>query len=97
MILAGCSQDADPETKEEPGSDPLVRTALTLYKQQCASCHGGGLKGRVGPNLRRIGARMSQEEIAAKITDGGGGMPAFKQELSTDEIGMLTEWLAAKR
>ncbi|WP_042160742.1 c-type cytochrome [Paenibacillus gorillae] len=70
-------------------------TAETLYKNQCLSCHGTDLEGsQSGTNLQHIGSTMSEEQIAAIITNGKGGMPAFGRRLSESEIQSLAKWLS---
>jgi cytochrome c551 len=71
----------------------------TQYKQNCISCHGGTLEGRVGPatNLQKVGSRLSKERIAKQITNGGNGMPAFGSKLKPEEADALAEWLAGKK
>ncbi|PZE20736.1 c-type cytochrome [Paenibacillus xerothermodurans] len=65
-----------------------------LYRQNCATCHGAELRGRV--NLERVGARLSAEQIASMIANGGRGMPAFGGRLTAEEINALA-WLAAHK
>ncbi|UUZ90906.1 cytochrome c [Paenibacillus sp. P25] len=69
-----------------------------LYKQTCISCHGGNLEGRVGPatNLQKVGTKLSKEQIAKQIANGGGGMPAFGTKLKPEEVEALAAWLAEK-
>ena len=43
-----------------------------------------GSSGSVGPNLDDL--QPSQEQVAAKVRVGGGGMPAFEGQLSDQEI-----------
>lgn len=53
----------------------------------CGGCHtlqAAGTSGTTGPNLDD--AQPSYEEARKQIENGGGGMPAFKDQLSEDEI-----------
>ena len=53
----------------------------------CGGCHTfepAGSSGTVGPNLDD--ADVSFDAAVAQITDGGGGMPAFGDRLSEEEI-----------
>jgi mono/diheme cytochrome c family protein len=53
----------------------------------CGGCHAladAGATGAVGPNLDDV--KPSQEQVAAKVAAGGGGMPAFAGQLSPEEI-----------
>lgn len=83
----------------QAGGDALLASAPSdiqeIYKQNCVSCHGAELEGRVGgnSNLQQVGARKSHEEIANMIINGGGGMRAFKGVLSDEQITGLADWL----
>ncbi|MFC0213420.1 c-type cytochrome [Paenibacillus chartarius] len=82
------------------GGGPLAQAGepvQTLYKASCASCHGVDLTGRAGPvtNIQHVGGKLTQEQIAAQITNGRGNMPAFGGKLKPDEITALAAWLAS--
>jgi len=84
-------------TAPAPGGTVAAADAEALYKSKCVACHAADLHGGVGPNLQAVGSRMSPDDIAAKIANGGGGMTAFKSVLTDDEIRSLSDWLAAKK
>jgi cytochrome c551 len=73
--------------------------AEAVVKQNCISCHGDTLDGKGSPNknLQKVGARLTKEQIAAQITNGGGGMSALGKVLSAEEINAVAEWLAQKK
>jgi cytochrome c551 len=48
-------------------------------------------------NLQKVGGKLTRDQIAAKIQNGGNGMPAFKSTLKADQINALADWLAAKK
>lgn len=58
-----------------------TNTGLTLYRQQCASCHRPDLRGTPPefPSLVDIGSRRKESDIASVIRKGAGRMPAFSQ------------------
>ncbi|WP_019535253.1 c-type cytochrome [Paenibacillus ginsengihumi] len=68
-----------------------------VYRQNCMSCHGNELQGKVGPSLQTVGSRMSEEEIIQVIRDGKGGMPAYGKRLSEEEISSVASWLAEQQ
>lgn len=90
----GADNDAD-----GAGGEVDAAAAEALYKQNCLSCHGDNLEGRLGgnTNLTQVGGKMSQEEIAAIIRDGRNGMPSFKNSLSDSDVNTLAAWLATKK
>lgn len=68
--------------------------AVALYKSQCLSCHAVDLSGRVGPNLKDVGTRLSEDPIVDIVTDGYKGMPSYKKILEESEIRSIAVWLA---
>jgi mono/diheme cytochrome c family protein len=86
-----------PSSPAAPSGTVDEAAAMDLYKSNCLSCHGDKLQGQVGPALTNVAASMTQDQIAAQIQNGGGGMPPFKGTLSDDQIATLASWLAAKK
>jgi cytochrome c551 len=74
------------EGKEEAGGgDPA--TGTTVFAENCAGCHGeDGLGGPGGPDLTTMPLAQTEEGTVEQVTNGGGGMPAFGEELSEEEI-----------
>ncbi len=46
-----------------------------VYAESCASCHGAGGRGGIGPNLHD--SRLNRASLQAVIQNGKGSMPAF--------------------
>ncbi len=70
--------------------------------QQCAVCHnadstdkkmGPGLKGLFGKEKMNNGKKPTEENVRAKIDEGGNGMPAYKDMLSDEEKDDLIAYL----
>ncbi|MCP3772890.1 cytochrome c [Paenibacillus sp. MZ04-78.2] len=103
LLLAGITTACGGHKSGAPANAPSktvageASNAAAIYKANCVSCHGTDLSGKVGPNLQKTGAKLSQEQITAKIQNGGGGMPSYKNTLKEPEIQALTEWLSAKK
>ncbi|MFS0674214.1 c-type cytochrome [Ornithinibacillus sp. 179-J 7C1 HS] len=75
-----------------------VASAESIYEANCAACHGANLAGGAGADLTQIGAEYSSEELHDIIANGkDGGMPAFSDRLSDEEIQTLSDWLAEKK
>ena len=75
---------------------PDAAAASATFKSKCAMCHGPeGAGSEVGkslnvPDLRsQTVQKLSDAEITQVITNGKGGMPAFKDSLSEDQIHSL--------
>ena len=79
----------------------LVKTvpagdADKIYTQKCSSCHGVELEGSGHfPDISKVGARMSQEEIESTILDGKGAMPP--RLIEGEQATAVAEWLSEKK
>lgn len=72
-----------------PPSDPKQ-----LFTQSCGSCHvlaDAGTSGTIGPSLDQT--KPSLDRAIEQITSGGGGMPAFGDQLSEEQIRALAEYV----
>ena len=61
----------------------------------CKNCHtldAAGSTGTTGPNLDE--AQPSFDEAVEQVTNGGGGMPAFKGDLSEEQIRDVAAFVA---
>lgn len=96
--------NASTPTSAATPADPLA-DARRQFSQggTCARCHGetgeGGEfdvdgKKMKAPNLKTGHAlKMSDDQIAKKIANGGDGMPAFGKRLTPDQINALTRFI----
>ncbi|PFR26117.1 cytochrome C [Bacillus cereus] len=66
-----------------------------IVKQSCASCHGDQLQGAVGPNLQKVGGKLSKDEIKEVIVKGKGNMPP--NLIPVDQASKVADWLAKKK
>ena len=67
--------------------DPVAGKEVFLGTAGCAGCHtlsDAGSTGTIGPNLDA--AQPTSERVVAQVTNGGGGMPAFGDSLSEEQI-----------
>jgi mono/diheme cytochrome c family protein len=82
------------------GDDSSTTTGGTangeaLFSENCASCHtlaAANASGKVKPNLDQL--EPSKSVVVKKVTNGGGGMPAFGGRLSTAQIEAIAEYVA---
>jgi quinohemoprotein ethanol dehydrogenase len=84
------------ETPEEPTDsgegDPVAGEEVFL--DSCAGCHGvNGLGGNGGPTLADA---SNVERVVAQVTNGGSGMPAFKDTLSTQQINDVAAYVTER-
>jgi mono/diheme cytochrome c family protein len=90
-IAEPAAPSAPAETVAEPGTavegDATAGKAVFTGASGCAGCHtlaAAEAEGTVGPNLDE--AKPEHDLIVDRVTNGRGGMPAFKGRLSESEI-----------
>ncbi|MET3317729.1 UNVERIFIED_ORG: cytochrome c551 [Peribacillus simplex] len=97
LALAACGGNDD-NADNEPANDQNETTtvdagdAAKIYENKCSSCHAVNLEGGVGPNLTKVGSRLSKDEIEQVIAKGQGAMP--KGIIQGTEASKVAEWLA---
>jgi mono/diheme cytochrome c family protein len=68
-----------------PGGE--AEKGAVVFSEQCSVCHGAtGRGGNGGPDLTTMPLAQSEKGAIQQVTNGGGGMPAFKGTLSEEEI-----------
>ena len=66
----------------------------TVFAANCSGCHGGnGTGGNGGPDLSSV---TSMSEAIAQVTNGGGGMPAFGDQLTKQQISDVAAYVTEK-
>ena len=66
-----------------------------IFGQKCSGCHGGDGSGGIGPRLaggRVVADFPDPQQQIAFVTNGRGGMPAFGQRLSPEEIAAVVDY-----
>lgn len=69
-----------------------------VFAASCGGCHtleAAGTTGTTGPNLDE--SQTSLEEAIRQIANGGGGMPAFQDDLGEEQVRALAEYVVANR
>jgi menaquinol-cytochrome c reductase cytochrome b/c subunit len=97
--LAGCDEGGDPTTIDVDTDNPRGRDVAA--SSGCLGCHRIGDDGNTGPgpDLTRIGARMSRDEIAGLLVNPRAPMPSYAR-LRDDEprnFEALVDFLAGLR
>jgi mono/diheme cytochrome c family protein len=62
----------------------------------CGGCHtlsAAGTSGTIGPDLDSLAP--TTEQVVTQVTNGGGAMPAFKDDLSPEEIQAVAEYVSS--
>ncbi len=88
---------------DDSSESPMATGATTggaangeaLFSENCSSCHtlaAANAGGKVEPNLDQV--KPSKDVVVKKVTNGGGGMPAFGGRLSTAQIEAIADYVA---
>lgn len=81
---------------EDSGDTVDAKAAETVFKNNCAKCHGGDLGGGMGPSLQEVGSEYSADEIVDIIHNGKGGMPKQGQ-VADEDAQLVANWLATMK
>jgi mono/diheme cytochrome c family protein len=90
--VAGLGGDGGPP---KPGGGGDAAGGKALFAANCAGCHtlaDAGASGEVGPNLDDT--QPARDLVLDRVTNGRGGMPAFKGKLTEQEIAELAGYVS---
>ena len=89
-LAAGCGGG------ESPAEPTTIQAGARVFKEAgCGTCHilaAAGSGGQVGPNLDEL--RPDADTVARQVREGGGGMPAYANRLSEENISALAAYVA---
>jgi cytochrome c6 len=84
FIIASCTK------KSAPSGGTAAIDSAEIFSKHCAHCHGPqGVKDSRTPNLQTIA--ISRDQMVNSITNGKDHMPAWKDKLSTAQIGAVAD------
>ena len=92
----GGDDDAASTTTEETTTGVTSPLGREVFLANCGSCHtlaDAGTSGAVGPELD--GGGYAADRVEEQVRKGGGGMPAFEDALSDEEIQEVAAYVAA--
>ena len=99
--MTAWSGDAIPVNLVKSRSPLELAGAAVLQNKSCRNCHAlNGIGGRRGPDLTRVGARLTRDQLIDQIsngTPGGGNMPAYGKQISPAEMTALAAYLSTLR
>lgn len=88
--------DAEDLAAEKKGGGEKTEEAAAnpedIYKKSCIGCHGDQYQGGVGPKLKGVGDKLSQDEIKTIVTKGKNTMPP--NLVPEDKAEDMAKWLA---
>lgn len=90
------SQTPAAGAKKEGSSKDYIALGKKEYAERCSACHGADAKGGIGPNLTVSAYKYgkSPEAVKESIAEGRpSGMPGFKQDLSSEKMEALVQFV----
>ena len=68
-----------------------------VFADNCSVCHGAtGQGGNGGPDLTAIPSAKNLQRVIAQVTNGGGGMPPFKGQLTEQQIRAVATYVTQR-
>jgi mono/diheme cytochrome c family protein len=96
LLAGGCGGgDGDSSGGDESSAGGGSPGAKVFADAGCGNCHtmqAASSKGEVGPNLDEL--RPNEQKVIQQVTNGGNGMPSFKDKLSATEIKQVAGFVA---
>jgi cbb3-type cytochrome c oxidase subunit III len=83
---------ANPPKPTQPGSTDGKTVFATAGCTGCHTLKAAGSTGTVGPNLDE--AKPSKDLVVDRVTNGQGGMPSFKGQLSEAQIQAVADYVS---
>lgn len=85
------------QTKKKPAGDAGAK----LFEEHCATCHDGGLNTIEADKTLMLDALKKNgfngvDDIKARVLEGKGIMPSFKDELKADEVTAVSTYVWAQ-
>ena len=86
-----------PTTTKAAAPTGNAAAGATVYADNCESCHGAdGRGGNGGPDLTAIPSAKNYNAVVTQVENGGGGMPAFKGQLTAQQIADVSTYVTQK-
>lgn len=97
--VAACGGDddeaGDATTEQTTTEGTATAAGKEVFAANCGSCHtlsDAGTTGTIGPSLD--GSGLDVATIEEQVRNGGGGMPAFQDQLTDEEISAVSAYVA---
>jgi mono/diheme cytochrome c family protein len=93
VAAAACGSSGGGSTATSTGQEARGKTIFV--ETGCGACHAlkaAGTHGLVGGPLD--GAKLAAADVADRVRNGGGGMPAFAKRLTSKQIAAVAAFVA---
>ncbi|MGH9191157.1 MAG: PQQ-binding-like beta-propeller repeat protein [Acidimicrobiales bacterium] len=77
---------------ESDGPGDEATSGEAVYRESCATCHGGSGEGGSGPSLVGVDDRLSRAAHIDIVREGRGNMPGWDASLSREEIEAVVDY-----
>jgi quinohemoprotein ethanol dehydrogenase len=89
------SKPANPNAGKPGTADAAA--GQKVFAENCSVCHGAdGKGGNGGPDLTSIPSAKQMAKVVDQVSNGGGGMPAFKGTLNDAQIDNVAAYVTQK-
>jgi cytochrome c551 len=97
LVLGACGGKEKVKEENVKTSETAAVDAQQVIQSKCIACHGENLQGQGNfPNISKIGAKLSKDEILNVIKNGKGNMPKIS-DISDDEAEAVAKWLSEQK
>ena len=95
VVLLGVIVACAPQGSGDGVDEELMATGETVFEQNCARCHGTDGEGTSGVPALAGNASVTgdPEGVIQTVLEGPGTMPAFRNELSDEEIATVISYI----
>jgi cbb3-type cytochrome c oxidase subunit III len=93
--VPSCGVTASNTGAPKPSRGGGAAAGKQVFADNCSSCHtlkDAGATGTVGPNLDQL--KPSDPTVKRQVENGGGAMPAFKDQLSPAQIAAVAAYVS---
>jgi mono/diheme cytochrome c family protein len=94
LVTAGCGGSNGDSGGDESsgGGSPGAKVFADAGCGNCHTMRAANAKGTIGPDLDQL--RPNEQKVVKQVTNGGNGMPAFKDKLTPTEIQQVAAFVA---
>ncbi len=100
-VMTAWSADPVPPSMVGAATPLELQGAVVFQNKQCRNCHAlNGVGGKRGPDLSKVGAKLTSDQLVDQIsngTPGGGNMPAYGKQISPAEMTAVVNFLVSLR